>query len=131
VTRPSPLCRPPPRTRLLASDRDLADIAQLRAEVASDAPINAQDFSEPLNPENEMAVFEILLELVMDTQHAMTGSLQEDTDMLTGTGEEGHSMSEAERERRCCSGARNARSSPHARDRLEYNTEMKWLDFSP
>ena len=82
---------------MLASDRDLADIAQLRAEVASDAPINAQDFSEPLNPENEMAVFEILLELVMDTQHAMTGSLQEDTDMLTGTGEEGHSMSEAER----------------------------------
>jgi len=107
----------------LASDQDLAE---LREEGGSEAPMTADDFCAPLNPENEMTMFEMLLEHVIDTQRAMPGSLQADTKMLSGDGEGDGGMSEEERTavlfRR-----EKRKVIAHARERLEHNTEMKWL----
>ena len=88
--------------------------------------MTADDFCAPLNPENEMTMFEMLLEHVIDTQRAMPGSLQADTKMLSGDGEGDGGMSEEERTavlfRR-----EKRKVIAHARERLEHNTEMKWL----
>ena len=107
----------------LASESELAD---LHAEAASEAPMTAADFSHPLNPENEMAVFKILLEAVIDAQNAMPGSLEADSDLLSGEQVLGGGM--GEEERMAVLFRREKRKViAHAREKLEYNTEMKWL----
>jgi len=107
----------------LASDSDLAHI---RTQTAA-------DFRQPLNPENEMSVFQTLLEHVIHTQEAMPGSMQADCQLLGegghgGGGDEGGECKMCDEDRTAVLFRREKRKVlASARDRLEHNTEMKWL----